>query len=223
MFSNHGFCILLWCLQCGSCWIFASVGTLEAANAIANGAVVPLSQQQVLDCMPISSADTVGGQNYGRKGVYWDHVTIPIQDVLLMTCQHYAWEFTPYLPIMSYVWMHLILHTTDSNMQNLTHPTVYCWNRRDVVRSILKTFSKYCMSRPRPSSPPLLSQQGRLRVFSRLIQEVFDVYNPFNTQEIRNRSQRHTARSIQISEMFNKTKTQKPRFRETFSIMVSDC
>src|SRR5690606_7932613 len=35
---------------CGSCWAFAAVGTLEASNAIINGAQADLAEQHALSC-----------------------------------------------------------------------------------------------------------------------------------------------------------------------------
>ncbi len=35
---------------CGSCWVFAAVGTLEASNAIINGGATDLAEQHALDC-----------------------------------------------------------------------------------------------------------------------------------------------------------------------------
>ncbi|KAF0694606.1 hypothetical protein As57867_014477, partial [Aphanomyces stellatus] len=36
--------------QCGSCWAFSTVGTVEAAHCLTSGEVVDLSEQQVVSC-----------------------------------------------------------------------------------------------------------------------------------------------------------------------------
>ncbi|PIO58227.1 papain family cysteine protease, partial [Teladorsagia circumcincta] len=46
--------------QCGSCWAFATVASIEAANAIKTGQLTRLSEQEMVDC------DT---QNNGCQGM----------------------------------------------------------------------------------------------------------------------------------------------------------
>ncbi|KAF1314639.1 Cruzipain, partial [Globisporangium splendens] len=41
--------------NCGSCWAFSSVGALESANCLKNGALQLFSEQQVTSCDPTSS------------------------------------------------------------------------------------------------------------------------------------------------------------------------
>lgn len=36
--------------QCGSCWIFSAIGSLEGAYQVARGKLVSLAEQQILDC-----------------------------------------------------------------------------------------------------------------------------------------------------------------------------
>jgi len=61
--------------QCGSCWAFASVETLESQWAIKTGILQELSEQFVLDCAP--NEDQCGGQggcNGGTAGVAYERL-----------------------------------------------------------------------------------------------------------------------------------------------------
>lgn len=53
--------------QCGSCWAFATVAVVEAANAIANGNLWKLSEQQLVDCDE-SNGGCDGGNMYPAEG-----------------------------------------------------------------------------------------------------------------------------------------------------------
>lgn len=46
---------------CGSCWVFAAVGALEASNAIINGGATDMAEQHALDC---SGGGSCGGGWY---------------------------------------------------------------------------------------------------------------------------------------------------------------
>ena len=51
--------------QCGSCWAFSAVGSMEGAHAKATGHLVSLSESQIVDC-------DVNGSDFGCDGGWMD-------------------------------------------------------------------------------------------------------------------------------------------------------
>ena len=49
--------------QCGSCWTFATTGTVESANAIFGSGLVSLSEQQLVACVTVDDGCN-GGMTY---------------------------------------------------------------------------------------------------------------------------------------------------------------
>jgi len=52
-------------MHCGACWAFGSTGAVESANAIKNGVLLTLSEQQLIDC-----AGKPKYKNFGCSGGY---------------------------------------------------------------------------------------------------------------------------------------------------------
>ena len=60
--------------QCGSCWAFATVAAIEAANFINTGKLVSLSEQQLVDCSKLNSG--CNGGNVDRAFRYAEYTQI---------------------------------------------------------------------------------------------------------------------------------------------------
>jgi len=65
--------------QCGDCWAFASVASIESAWAIAGHPLVSLSEQQLLDCAP-SHGGCDGSLAQAAFAYVWNHGSIDTEE-----------------------------------------------------------------------------------------------------------------------------------------------
>jgi cathepsin L len=59
--------------QCGSCWTFAALSTIEHHLQIYKNFKIELSEQQLVDC---SRASVNAGCNGGNVGVAYDYIRV---------------------------------------------------------------------------------------------------------------------------------------------------
>jgi cathepsin L len=73
--------------SCGSCWAFSSTGALEGAIFLKTGNLVPLSEQQLVDCAGVRA----GYGNMGCNGGLMDNAFTYAEDFALETEANYAY------------------------------------------------------------------------------------------------------------------------------------
>ncbi len=61
--------------SCGSCWAFATTGTMEGAYQISTGALRSLSEQQLVDCSTAEGNKGCGGGNFNAAFTYIENHT----------------------------------------------------------------------------------------------------------------------------------------------------
>jgi C1A family cysteine protease len=80
--------------QCGSCWTFATTGALEGAWKIASNQLLSLSEQQVLDCLPVINGGTSGCDG-GSVQYALDYLTKHKTGVCLESSYSYTARYSP--------------------------------------------------------------------------------------------------------------------------------
>lgn len=83
--------VFLWILVVGACWAFASVAAVEAVYQISEGILVPLSEQQLIDCDKKSEGCVSGSFDNGFQAIIDSDGVLQEADypyqALVQTCQ----------------------------------------------------------------------------------------------------------------------------------------